>query len=189
MTQRAPSHDRRGARDSLNDKRAPRTAAILLAALAGIVLAAAITWSTSQLVRQRIGLASEPLTAGSSLMAAPSAPSTALRGAPAKALPRTASPPSPSRGGATSQNPPPARPEPAPAVERPATTPTSSGGETTAQPAHPADGAEAGQRSAPVAPNRQAARSERGSEVSREREPGNGTRGAEQEREALRRDD
>jgi hypothetical protein len=43
-------------------------ALVLLAALAGIAVAAAVTWGTSQLVRQHIGLASEPLTAGSSLL-------------------------------------------------------------------------------------------------------------------------
>jgi hypothetical protein len=45
-----------------------RTALVVLAALLGIALAAAITWGTSQLVRQRIGLASEPLTAGRRLL-------------------------------------------------------------------------------------------------------------------------
>jgi hypothetical protein len=47
---------------------ARRTALVLLAAVLGIALAAAITWGTSQLVRQRIGLASEPLTAGRQLL-------------------------------------------------------------------------------------------------------------------------
>jgi hypothetical protein len=41
---------------------------VALAAVLGIVLAAAITWGTSQLVRQRIGLASEPLTVGRRLL-------------------------------------------------------------------------------------------------------------------------
>jgi hypothetical protein len=49
--------------------RNPRRAALgVLLAILGIALAAAITWGTSQLVSQRIGLASEPLTAGSSLL-------------------------------------------------------------------------------------------------------------------------
>ncbi len=52
-----------------------RTLLVVLAAALGIVLAAAITWGTSQLVRQHIGLASEPLTAGHRLL--PSATSTA----------------------------------------------------------------------------------------------------------------
>lgn len=47
---------------------ARKTAAVILVALFGIVLAAAVTWGTSQLVRQRIGLASEPLTAGQRLL-------------------------------------------------------------------------------------------------------------------------
>ncbi len=45
-----------------------KTAVIVVVALLGIVLAAAVTWGTSQLVRQRIGLASEPLTAGQRLL-------------------------------------------------------------------------------------------------------------------------
>jgi hypothetical protein len=40
-------------------------------ALLGIVVAAGVTWGTSQLVRQRIGLASEPLTAGQRLLPRP----------------------------------------------------------------------------------------------------------------------
>lgn len=38
-----------------------------LAALLGIVLTAAITWATSQLTSQRIGLSSEPVSAGGRL--------------------------------------------------------------------------------------------------------------------------
>jgi hypothetical protein len=48
-----------------------RTVAVALLAALGIALAAAITYGTSQLVRQHIGLASEPLTAGSRLLAPP----------------------------------------------------------------------------------------------------------------------
>jgi hypothetical protein len=48
--------------------RVRRTLLVVLVAVLGIALAAAITWGTSQLVRQRIGLASEPLTAGSRLL-------------------------------------------------------------------------------------------------------------------------
>lgn len=44
-----------------------KTAIWALAALLGIVVTAAITWATSQLTSQRIGLASEPLSAGSGL--------------------------------------------------------------------------------------------------------------------------
>ncbi len=39
----------------------------VLAALLGIVLTAGITWATSQLTSQRIGLASEPISAGARL--------------------------------------------------------------------------------------------------------------------------
>jgi hypothetical protein len=45
-----------------------KTAAMIVIALLGIVVAAGVTWGTSQLVRQRIGLASEPLTAGQRLL-------------------------------------------------------------------------------------------------------------------------
>lgn len=41
---------------------------VVLVALLGIAVAATITWGTSQLVRQRIVLASEPLTAGEHLL-------------------------------------------------------------------------------------------------------------------------
>jgi hypothetical protein len=52
-----------------------RTALIILVSVFGIALAAAITWGTSQLVRQHIGLASEPLTVGRRLLApVPSTP-------------------------------------------------------------------------------------------------------------------
>lgn len=47
---------------------ARRALTLALVAVLGIALAAAITWGTSQLVRQRIGLASQPLTAGSRLL-------------------------------------------------------------------------------------------------------------------------
>jgi hypothetical protein len=45
-----------------------KTAVVIVMALVGIVVAAGVTWGTSQLVRQRIGLASEPLTAGQRLL-------------------------------------------------------------------------------------------------------------------------
>lgn len=65
-----PAHDA-GSRgspraDSLGSVRG--MVVVTLLALLGIVLAAAITWGTSQLVRQRIGLASEPLSAGQRLL-------------------------------------------------------------------------------------------------------------------------
>lgn len=61
---------------------ARRTVLVLLAAALGIALAAAITWGTSQLVRQRIGLASEPLTAGRQLL--PNITSSTSSTAPSK---------------------------------------------------------------------------------------------------------
>jgi hypothetical protein len=64
-----------------------RTALVLLAALLGIAVAAAITYGTSQLVSQHIGLASEPITAGRALLA------PAVRRAPATPT-RTSAPPS-----------------------------------------------------------------------------------------------
>ena len=41
-----------------------RIFAVALLAVLGIALAAAITWGTSQLVRQHIGLSSDPISAG-----------------------------------------------------------------------------------------------------------------------------
>ncbi len=65
-----------------------RTILIVLAAILGIVLAAAITWGTSQLVRQRIGLSSEPLTAGRRLLPkTPVGTSTQSTPAPARTSP------------------------------------------------------------------------------------------------------
>jgi hypothetical protein len=62
-----------------------RTALAVLIAILGIALAAAITWGTSQLVSQRIGLASEPLTAGSSLL--PRAAPVTVKPPPARPAP------------------------------------------------------------------------------------------------------
>src|SRR5271167_1881834 len=45
-----------------------RTMSVVVLAVLGIAVAAAITWGTSQLVRQHIGLTSEPLTAGRRLL-------------------------------------------------------------------------------------------------------------------------
>jgi len=61
----------------------------------GVVVAAAITYGTSQLVRQHIGLASEPLTAGRTLLPA-SANAPAKHRAPAstpRRAPSTTAPP------------------------------------------------------------------------------------------------
>lgn len=61
-----------------------RLLAMGLLAVLGIALAAAITWGTSQLVRQRIGLSSEPLTAGQRLLP----PSVAKAPIPSVTAPR-----------------------------------------------------------------------------------------------------
>jgi hypothetical protein len=99
---------------------ARRTVLIVLAAVLGIALAAAITWGTSQLVSQRIGLASEPLTAGRRLLpavASTPAPTTSSPRRPAAASStssRTRSSPAPST--TTSPTPsPPAQSSPPPA--------------------------------------------------------------------------
>ena len=62
-----------------------RTVLVVVLAVLGIALAAAITWGTSQLVRQRIGLASEPLTAGRRLL--PPVASSPAHVAPSSARP------------------------------------------------------------------------------------------------------
>jgi hypothetical protein len=69
-----------------------------LAALAGLALAVAVTYSASRLSTQRIGLASEPLSAGTALAPHPTA--TARR-APTAAATRTpsATPPAAGDGG------------------------------------------------------------------------------------------
>ena len=93
-----------------------RTALVLLAALLGIAVAAAITYGTSQLVSQHIGLASEPITAGRALLA------PAVRRAPATRTTRTAA--SPSGGAAVPGEPRTTTPaEAAPAPEAPAASP------------------------------------------------------------------
>jgi septal ring-binding cell division protein DamX len=61
-----------GAAGTMTDEpRRRRTAAWIGAALAGLVLAAGLTTAAAQLSNQRVGLSSEPLTAGQRL--APSA--------------------------------------------------------------------------------------------------------------------
>jgi hypothetical protein len=88
-----------------------RTVLVVLVAVLGITLAAAITWGTSQLVRQRIGLASEPLTAGRRLLPPAGSTPAQTTGFPIRPASttstssRTQSPPAPST--ATSSSPPP----------------------------------------------------------------------------------
>ncbi len=98
-------------------------ALVLTAAVAGIAIAAAITWGTSQLVRQRIGLTSEPLTAGRRLLPAP---------APRAAAPaRTGRSAGPSAGPAT-----PASPAPPASETSAGAPPRASGGEGEGDSAH-----------------------------------------------------
>lgn len=71
-----------------------RAALLVLLAVLGIILAAAATWGTSQLVRQHIGLASEPITAGRQLSrgeALPEATGPAGSAGPQRAAPTAAS--------------------------------------------------------------------------------------------------
>ncbi len=114
-----------------------RTLLVLVTALLGIVIAAAITWGTSQLVRQRIGLASEPLTVGRRLL--PPAVRTPARSTPTSNPRRTSSStPTHAPARTTSSTPTPApsappvvtpepTPEPVPSEAAPA-EPSASGG-------------------------------------------------------------
>lgn len=76
-----------------------RRAFVVFLALLGIVFAVGVTWATSQIVSQRIGLSSEPGSAGLRLLAAPRRPrrptrtSTSPHRAPA---PTTTAPSAPS---------------------------------------------------------------------------------------------
>jgi hypothetical protein len=92
--------------------RARRHATVAFAAIVGIALAATITWGTSQLVSQRIGLASQPLTAGRGLL-----PSSSR----ARPVARVARPPAAVRS-APSHTSPAAAPPSSPAVASPSTT-------------------------------------------------------------------
>jgi hypothetical protein len=96
-----------------------RLLALLLAAVLGIAVAAAVAWGTSQLVRQRIGLASEPLSAGqrllpSSLTGAPAPPrTTTLRTRTVTTTVPAAAPPAPSQTQSSPRGEPPAVSAPA----------------------------------------------------------------------------
>jgi len=121
-----------------------RTALALLAAFLGVVIAAAITYGTSQLVRQHIGLASEPLTAGRTL------------------LPATASAPAKHRAAAST-------PKRAPSVKAPpASAPAS---RSTAQPAQPAPATTAPEAPRQVAPSTSGERPAAGAPAPRSSEP------------------
>jgi hypothetical protein len=121
-----------------------RTVLVALLAVFGIALAAVITWATSQLVSQRIGLASQPLSAGRHLLppgARSSAPTLTSQGATTTTAPNTHSgQSSPTQSSTT----------PAPSSTTPSTTPAPSGTTTRSAPAQPSPtggGEEAGTRS------------------------------------------
>ena len=65
-----------------------RTTIVVLLAVLGIALAAAVTWATSRLVSQHIGLTSEPLTAGRRLL--PRTTTSPPRTTPTRTSTRTA---------------------------------------------------------------------------------------------------
>lgn len=69
-----------------------RTVLVVLAAVLGIAFAAAITWGTSQLARQHIGLASEPLTAGRRLLPAARSGEAQSAGSRTRSAPATQTP-------------------------------------------------------------------------------------------------
>jgi hypothetical protein len=92
-----------------------RTVLLVVVAVLGIALAAGITWGTSQLVRQRIGLAFEPLTAGRRLL-----PPVGRTPAPAKTSPRSSTTTTPPRTGSS--------PSPSPTSSQPQTTAIAPGG-------------------------------------------------------------
>jgi hypothetical protein len=99
-----------------------RTVLVVVVAVVGIALAAAITWGTSQLVRQHIGLASEPLTAGQRLL-----PPVASTPAPAtESTTRTSSPTQSSRAPSTTTPSPPTPSSPTTSLPAPSRTTSSS---------------------------------------------------------------
>lgn len=65
-----------------------RTAAWVGIALTGLVLAAGLTTAAAQLSNQRVGISSEPLTAGDELAPAPTPPPTATPRAARTSTPR-----------------------------------------------------------------------------------------------------
>jgi hypothetical protein len=91
-----------------------KTAVVIVMALLGIVVAAGVTWGTSQLVRQRIGLASEPLTAGQRLLPPSLARTTPVRRKKATVRPTKT---------VTTTVPAPATPAPTPTVASPEAQP------------------------------------------------------------------
>jgi hypothetical protein len=128
------------------------TVLVVLVALLGIAVAAGVTWATSRLVSQHIGLTSEPLTAGRRLLPAtgtrapkpsPASPAgTSSTARPPKPVPSTAASTPTSRSPETTREPPSAAPRPAPGVgegsdSAPSAAPSRSAGEDSG--AHPDD--------------------------------------------------
>ena len=74
-----------------------RTAVWLGAALAGLVLAAGLTTAAAQLSNQRVGLSSEPLTAGDELAPTPTPTRTAKPRPTRTATPTRTAVPTPTR--------------------------------------------------------------------------------------------
>jgi hypothetical protein len=128
-----------------------RTVLVALLAVFGIALAAVITWATSQLVRQRIGLASQPLSAGRHLLppgARSTAPTLTSQGAATTTTPNPRSGQSSSTQSSTT--PAPSSTTSAPSNTTPSTTPAPSSTTTRSAPAQPSptgSGEEAGTRS------------------------------------------
>ena len=110
---------------------------VALAAVLGIAVAAAVTWGTSQLVRQRIGLASEPLTAGQRLLPPVASAPTQATGSSTHP-PSTTTAPSRTRSSATSST-------TSPSTTSPSTTPS-----TTSPTLAPSTTAPSGTQSAPA---------------------------------------
>ena len=101
---------------------ARRTVLGVIVAVLGIALAAAITWGTSQLVRQHIGLASEPLTAGQRLL--PPVASTPAQAT--ESTTRTSSPTQSSQAPSTTTPSPPTPSSSTTSLPAPSTTTSSS---------------------------------------------------------------
>jgi hypothetical protein len=102
---------------------------VVCVAVLGIAVAAAVTWGTSQLVRQRIGLASEPLNAGLRLLPPAAATRTTTTSSPRSSSTRTTPTRTRhlSRPSSTVQPAPaPSEPQPAPAPSEPQPVPTPS---------------------------------------------------------------
>ncbi len=107
-----------------------RLVVVALLAVLGIALAAAITWGTSQLVRQHIGLSSEPISAGRRLLpsslagVAPPRQTTTLRTRTVTTTVPAPAPPIPSQ----TQTSPRSEPPPTPSAPAQTQAPAPAGG-------------------------------------------------------------